>query len=270
MTRNSLMAVSMGGLMATIFAGCANQASAEPPKTQGAVSQMIGFSGEQDLFEVFPGDQISLEQSEGKQAMRWTTNMTGKHRACVKTLKAAPTAGATKMRFHVRTDTPGELWVQVNESDGEGFYKIISAGKEWKEVSIDLAEMKLNTDKVKDRKLDINKISKIIVIDLVGLNHTSGKRSVWFADLGFTDDETKLGDQAQGLAPNKPQNVRVMPTLNRSSLAAKVDSVLPREEEQRWLRIPWRPNLMQGRIDAQQQRKPMLIWIMDGNVLGCT
>ncbi len=61
---------------------------------------------------------------------------------------------------------------------------------------------------------------------------------------------------AQGLAP--------------ADLQDKVDSVLPKEEEERWLRIPWQPNLMRARAESQRTGKPMLIWIMDGNVLGCT
>lgn len=55
-----------------------------------------------------------------------------------------------------------------------------------------------------------------------------------------------------------------------NELDRRIDVVLPKSEEERWLRIPWRPNLMQARLDAQSAGKPMLIWVMDGNVLGCT
>ena len=54
------------------------------------------------------------------------------------------------------------------------------------------------------------------------------------------------------------------------SLQEQIDSVLPRPEEERWLRIPWQPNLMRGRLESQRNGRPMLIWVMDGNVLGCT
>ncbi len=53
-------------------------------------------------------------------------------------------------------------------------------------------------------------------------------------------------------------------------LEKKIQSVLPQEKEERWLRIPWEPNLMRARVEAQRVGKPVLIWIMDGNVLGCT
>lgn len=57
---------------------------------------------------------------------------------------------------------------------------------------------------------------------------------------------------------------------NAKELQDNIDSVLPKPDEQRWLRIPWQPNLMRGRLESQCVGKPMLIWIMDRNVLGCT
>jgi hypothetical protein len=52
--------------------------------------------------------------------------------------------------------------------------------------------------------------------------------------------------------------------------AQDLSDVLPKPEEDRFLSIPWQPNLMKARLDSQQAGKPMLIWVMDGNVLGCT
>jgi hypothetical protein len=55
-----------------------------------------------------------------------------------------------------------------------------------------------------------------------------------------------------------------------SALDRKVASVLPRPDEERWLQIPWRLNLMQARADAQAAGKPLFLWIMNGHPLGCT
>lgn len=57
---------------------------------------------------------------------------------------------------------------------------------------------------------------------------------------------------------------------NKDSLDAKVASVLPTPEEERWLTIPWRTNLMQARWEAQQLNKPLFLWVMNGNPMGCT
>jgi hypothetical protein len=291
-----MIALSFAGLVATTFTGCADQTSpggrsqssaqqqdskpvpsANKPSEESSAntnenSQRIGFSSNQDIFEAYPGDEVTFEATDGKKTMRWTTAMNGKHRACIKDLKTAPVSGATKMRFQVRTDIPGELWVQVRESSGEAFYQIIKATKEWTDISITLADMKLNDDKVENRKLEIDKISRVIVIDLVGLGRASGKRSIWFANWGFTDNDGKIGDQSSVISATETKVARALtiPVMTAAALRAKVDSVLPAEAEERWLRIPWRTNLMQARLDSQQQAKPMLIWIMDGNVLGCT
>ena len=47
-------------------------------------------------------------------------------------------------------------------------------------------------------------------------------------------------------------------------------TALERLSEERWREIPWRTNLMQARAEAQRANKPLFLWIMDGNPLGCT
>lgn len=56
---------------------------------------------------------------------------------------------------------------------------------------------------------------------------------------------------------------------SQSALEQKVASVLPAPEEERWLQIPWRTDLMQARADAQRAGKPLFMWIMDGHPLAC-
>ena len=55
-----------------------------------------------------------------------------------------------------------------------------------------------------------------------------------------------------------------------SDLDAKIASVLPTTNEDRWLQIPWRQDLAAAFKEAEQQRKPLYLWVMDGNPLGCT
>jgi hypothetical protein len=53
------------------------------------------------------------------------------------------------------------------------------------------------------------------------------------------------------------------------ALEKKIDSVLPSQEEERWLQIPWRTDLSQALTDARRSGKPVLLWVMNGNPLGC-
>lgn len=54
------------------------------------------------------------------------------------------------------------------------------------------------------------------------------------------------------------------------SLEESVGAVLPAAGEERWIAIPWRMNVTQARAEAQESGKPLFLWVMDGNVLGCT
>jgi hypothetical protein len=53
-------------------------------------------------------------------------------------------------------------------------------------------------------------------------------------------------------------------------LDAHIASTLPTVDEDRWLTIPWRSNLMKARLEAQNLNRPMFLWIMNGNPMGCT
>jgi hypothetical protein len=46
--------------------------------------------------------------------------------------------------------------------------------------------------------------------------------------------------------------------------------IKPGPDEDRWGSIPWLTDLWQAREIAAEQGKPILLWEMDGNPLGCT
>ena len=56
-----------------------------------------------------------------------------------------------------------------------------------------------------------------------------------------------------------------VPTLND-----RIANILPKPEEERWLQVPWRTNLMAARAEAQRVGKPLFLWVMVGNPQGCT
>jgi hypothetical protein len=62
-----------------------------------------------------------------------------------------------------------------------------------------------------------------------------------------------------------------MPAAPRSNAALekKIDALLPTQEEERWLQIPWRTDISQALSDARRSGKPVLLWVMNGNPLGC-
>lgn len=62
----------------------------------------------------------------------------------------------------------------------------------------------------------------------------------------------------------------IMGVPQAEDLGRKIEGVLPRPEEERWLRVGWEPNLMRARAESQRAGRPLLVWVMDGDVLGST
>lgn len=46
--------------------------------------------------------------------------------------------------------------------------------------------------------------------------------------------------------------------------------IKPAADEEKWAQIPWLTSLWQARQRALAEAKPILLWEMDGNPLGCT
>lgn len=48
------------------------------------------------------------------------------------------------------------------------------------------------------------------------------------------------------------------------------DYLVPPRAEQTWLDVAWRPVFWDAVVEAQEARKPVLLWAMNGHPLGCT
>jgi hypothetical protein len=54
-------------------------------------------------------------------------------------------------------------------------------------------------------------------------------------------------------------------------LGERVAAVCPNPAEERWLLdIAWRSDIIQARRDANESGKPIFMWLMNGDPLGCT
>lgn len=53
-------------------------------------------------------------------------------------------------------------------------------------------------------------------------------------------------------------------------LDREVARILPTRDEDRWLEIPWHTDLLAARREAGQTGRPLFMWLMDGDPLGCT
>ncbi|MFT5734951.1 MAG: hypothetical protein ACJA2W_001967 [Planctomycetota bacterium] len=61
-----------------------------------------------------------------------------------------------------------------------------------------------------------------------------------------------------------------VPVVTAANLASIVQAVVPGEDELKWRSIPWRPTLLDGLRDGAEERRPVLLWAMNGHPLGTT
>ena len=48
------------------------------------------------------------------------------------------------------------------------------------------------------------------------------------------------------------------------------DHILPKPDELAWKKIPWHANFKDAILEANEVKKPILLWTMNGHPLGCT
>ena len=60
------------------------------------------------------------------------------------------------------------------------------------------------------------------------------------------------------------------PLLNEDSYDKTHNSIVPGERELRWMEIGWRPTFWEAVVEAQREKKPVLLWAMNGHPLACT
>jgi hypothetical protein len=58
--------------------------------------------------------------------------------------------------------------------------------------------------------------------------------------------------------------------IDSSKFDELFDLIQPSTEERAWQAIPWGTKLWDARIEAARLGKPIYLWEMDGNPLGCT
>jgi hypothetical protein len=58
--------------------------------------------------------------------------------------------------------------------------------------------------------------------------------------------------------------------VKAGTLDEKIAGVIPKASEEPWNTIPWRFDFAAARAEANREGKPLFVWMMNGNPLGCT
>ena len=64
--------------------------------------------------------------------------------------------------------------------------------------------------------------------------------------------------------------IQTRPTVDEPSYRYLLAYIRPKPEELRWQAIPWQTDLRAALLLAEEVGKPIFLWTMNGNPLGCT
>lgn len=160
--------------------------SGEPLKPFPSTSA-IGFQDAGDLFSCSPGDHSAIGEgpSSGQPAMRWRFDVQDRWHWCSKTLAQGQLAGMTTMRFIMRSDRRGSLFVQLEERGGETFFATVTPDNRWQPVMLDLTALTPDPKKRQDGVLDPAQITGLLLADNGDRGAIRRTRTVWVADWTF-------------------------------------------------------------------------------------
>ncbi len=151
-------------------------------------SMAIGFSQTGELFTCAPGAKIELTGNgpNGRSAMFWQYSYkAGEWAWCVRDMPEGFLKNARNMEFYIRSDRPGQLFIQLEERSGEAFYLVTDVGTEWKKVNIPVSSLNPDKAKKKNGRLEMDHVTRITIADAGGRASSKGDRTVLISDWNF-------------------------------------------------------------------------------------
>jgi hypothetical protein len=142
----------------------------------------VGFSQARQLFQAAPGSRMGLDDGGALWSFEYRRN---EWAWALRELGGSLPAGTTRMALRMRSDRPGALFLQVEDKRGQTFFAMVEPGREWTEISLELASLKPDPAKRKDGLLRPENITKLLLADPSGRDRAEGRRNVWIADWRF-------------------------------------------------------------------------------------
>jgi hypothetical protein len=168
------------------------KALADPPKPKTSMPKgvKLGFSSKGDLLTCAPGTSVNFAEGVGPDSalsgMRWKFTYQGDWQWCLKDLKGVDLSATKGIYMWVRSDRAGTLFVNLDTSDGEGYFSTAQVGTGWSMINIPYSELIPDPDKKKDGKFRGRDVTQLLIADAGAGAGATGVRNVWFSELYFT------------------------------------------------------------------------------------
>jgi len=150
----------------------------------------LGFERSSDLFTGSPDDSFALVEKgivAETPAMKWQFSYKpGRWQWGTRPIEKSSLASAERMKLRVRSDRPGPVFIQLEETSGETHYVVLFVSAEWQEVDVRLKDLNVDPQKKRDGVLQIEDLRQVLLADNAGESEKAqGSRSVWFTNWRF-------------------------------------------------------------------------------------
>lgn len=161
------------------------QASSTPtPKMAGPTpgGMVLALQGPGAGFSCGPQDRTLAEGG----ALRWDMRYrSGEWNWCVKDLTAMDLTRAASLSVKLRSDRAGDLFVKLEEIDGESYFAVLGAGADWAEHEVRLDGLSLDPATRRNGHLDRQHIKQIVFADTQPAGSETVQRAVWIGSVAF-------------------------------------------------------------------------------------
>lgn len=141
----------------------------------------IPFKEERDAFQSF--DKVTIAKDG---VMRWEFKYKRSWAWILKELSAGFAKKADFISFMLRSDSSGSLYLQLKESGGEAFFRVLEPTSDWELVTLPMNSFELDADTKSDGLFNSSIIESIMFADSAGAEDgKTGSRLVEIRDLKF-------------------------------------------------------------------------------------
>jgi hypothetical protein len=155
----------------------------ETAETVPAVS--VGFKRPEDLCQTPSPARVSLVATDsGVKAMQWEFPAgTQKWTWCSRPAPAGGFPQGAGMRFRIRSDVNGPVFVEMKAAGGVGYFAMVDAGPAWRDVSLRWFDFAAESNKGSVRALQPEAITNIVLADEGKASAPDNStRRIWISD----------------------------------------------------------------------------------------
>lgn len=146
---------------------------------------VIGFERDEDLCQTpSPARVLLVATGAGANAMQWEFPAgTQKWTWCARPVPAGGFPSSVGMRFQIRSDVDGPVFVEMKAASGEAYFTMVDAGRDWRDVSLRWSDFGAEPNNGSSRKLKPGTITNIVLADEGKVAAIKGgTRRIWLSN----------------------------------------------------------------------------------------